>query len=326
MVVISDKKIGVDVAPQDGIIDYYNADVISAQDYYPGGMQMPGRNYSAGNDYRYGFNGKEEDDEVKGDGNQQDYGFRIYDPRLVRFLSVDPLTKDYPWYTPYQFAGNKTIWAVDLDGLEELISQYLLKDGKATLIQKVGNIEFRQKPAVHFKGNTYPQTGFYDQYNKATGKPFTEAEKGTEQFQYFDEKGNRLNIRRDIGGNYVPGENENISIYTGNAFGSIYIGKDNPKTGDGQDDYRREPQDLEDAGALEHDLNYDKVGAKGVPGAMSKKTLNADITLVLKSQEVIDKRKEKAKDPYTGKPVSEKTAIRAKLVKAIFTVLAGSKL
>src|SRR5690606_2002586 len=36
------------------------------------------------------------------------------------FLSVDPLTKDYPFYTPYQFAGNKPISAVDLDGLEEI--------------------------------------------------------------------------------------------------------------------------------------------------------------------------------------------------------------
>ena len=35
-----------------------------------------------------------------------------------RFLSVDPLTKKYPWYTPYQFAGNTPIWAIDLDGLE----------------------------------------------------------------------------------------------------------------------------------------------------------------------------------------------------------------
>lgn len=34
-------------------------------------------------------------------------------------MSVDPLTSSYPWYTPYQFAGNKPIWAVDLDGLEE---------------------------------------------------------------------------------------------------------------------------------------------------------------------------------------------------------------
>jgi len=48
-----------------------------------------------------------------------DYGFRIYNPAIARFLSVDPLTKSYPWYTPYQFAGNKPTWAIDLDGLEE---------------------------------------------------------------------------------------------------------------------------------------------------------------------------------------------------------------
>ncbi len=60
------------------------------------------------------------DDEVKGGlGNQQDYGMRIYDPRIGKFLSVDPLTKDYPWYSPYQFAGDKPIWATDVDGAEE---------------------------------------------------------------------------------------------------------------------------------------------------------------------------------------------------------------
>ena len=47
---------------------------------------------------------------------------RIYDSRVGRFLSLDPLTKSYPWYTPYQFAGNKPIWAKDLDGLEELFA------------------------------------------------------------------------------------------------------------------------------------------------------------------------------------------------------------
>lgn len=55
---------------------------------------------------------------MKGAGNQIDYGFRIYDPRLARFLSVDPLNKQYPWYTPYQFAGNTPIQAIDVDGLE----------------------------------------------------------------------------------------------------------------------------------------------------------------------------------------------------------------
>jgi len=71
--------------------------------------------------YRYGFNGKEQDNEVSGDGNQYDYGFRIYNPRLGRFLSVDPLTSSYPMITPYQFASNKPIVAVDLDGLESKI-------------------------------------------------------------------------------------------------------------------------------------------------------------------------------------------------------------
>ncbi len=83
---------------------------------------MPGRTLPTSGGYRYGFNGKEEDDEVKGNGNQQDYGMRIYDPRVGKFLSVDPLTNDYPWYSPYQFAGNKPIWAIDLDGAEEYYS------------------------------------------------------------------------------------------------------------------------------------------------------------------------------------------------------------
>ncbi|PUZ24221.1 RHS repeat-associated core domain-containing protein [Chitinophaga costaii] len=68
--------------------------------------------------YRYGFNGKENDNEVKGDGDQQDYGMRIYDPRAGRFLSVDPITAKYPELTPYQFASNSPIDAIDLDGLE----------------------------------------------------------------------------------------------------------------------------------------------------------------------------------------------------------------
>ncbi|GEP93730.1 RHS repeat-associated core domain-containing protein [Chitinophaga terrae (ex Kim and Jung 2007)] len=55
---------------------------------------------------------------MKGEGNQQDYGFRIYDPRVAKFLSVDPLTKSYPELTPYQFASNRPIDAIDLDGAE----------------------------------------------------------------------------------------------------------------------------------------------------------------------------------------------------------------
>ncbi|MCF6405535.1 hypothetical protein L3C95_21705 [Chitinophaga filiformis] len=87
---------------------------------------------------------------MKGEGNQQDYGMRVYDPRLGKFLSVDPLTKGYPWYTPYQFAGNTPIQAIDLDGEEEL--HYTLTkndDGSASL--KLTNITFVQKKDWFYK-------------------------------------------------------------------------------------------------------------------------------------------------------------------------------
>lgn len=116
---VSDKKKGREAGTPDGILDYYEADVVSASDYYPFGMQMPNRTFSAGN-YRYGFNGKENDNEVKGSGNQQDYGMRIYDPRIGRFLSSDPLAKKYPELTPYQFASNTPLQAIDRDGAERL--------------------------------------------------------------------------------------------------------------------------------------------------------------------------------------------------------------
>lgn len=107
---------------------------------------MPGRSYSAGTGYRYGFNGKEQDPEVSGQGNQYDYGFRIYNPRLGRFLSVDPLFNSYPWYTPYQFAGNMPIWAIDLDGLEEkkatIINVVRVFDTKGNLIKEPTRVEY----------------------------------------------------------------------------------------------------------------------------------------------------------------------------------------
>jgi RHS repeat-associated protein len=132
---VSDKKLGVD-SDNNGVIDYYNADVVTANDYYPFGMQMPGRKFSSlSSKYRYGFNGKENDNEVKGEGNQQDYGNRIYDPRLGRFLSVDPLTKKFPNLTPYQYAGNKPIWCVDLDGLEDIPTTELNKYGEKQVYQ-----------------------------------------------------------------------------------------------------------------------------------------------------------------------------------------------
>ena len=65
---------------------------------------MPGRKYDAQSGYRYGFNGKEKDNEIKGLGNSYDFGARIYDSRIGKWFSTDAIEKSY--ITPYNFSRN----------------------------------------------------------------------------------------------------------------------------------------------------------------------------------------------------------------------------
>ncbi|WP_343898886.1 RHS repeat-associated core domain-containing protein [Chitinophaga japonensis] len=141
MAVVSDKKKSVD-ENTDGVVDYYNADVVSANDYYPFGMLQPGRHYSAGDKYRYGYNGKENDNEIKGEGNQQDYGMRIYDPRLGRFLSVDPLSAEYPWNSTY--AENDVIRSIDVEGAEKHVRTFSYTVSNGETVAKVISDDYKQ--------------------------------------------------------------------------------------------------------------------------------------------------------------------------------------
>lgn len=65
-------------------------------------MLIPNRHNSS-NSYRYGFNGKEKDDELKGEGNSYDFGARIYDSRIGRWFALDKSFKKYPDLSPYIF-------------------------------------------------------------------------------------------------------------------------------------------------------------------------------------------------------------------------------
>ncbi len=118
---INDRKLSVDTN-HDGHTDYYQANTISAGDYYPFGMPIPGRSFKLlpDSEYRFSFNGKLMDKDINGKGNFYDYGMRIFGiDCLPRFLSIDPLASEFPSYSPYMFAADKPIWAVDMDGLED---------------------------------------------------------------------------------------------------------------------------------------------------------------------------------------------------------------
>ena len=85
-------------------------------------MLEPGRQFAAGNasGYRYGFNGKEQDGDIDGTGVDYDYGARIYDARVGRWLSIDPLQKKNSNLSPYQYTANNPIDAIDPNG-EDII-------------------------------------------------------------------------------------------------------------------------------------------------------------------------------------------------------------
>lgn len=91
-------------------------DIRYAANYYPFGSPMPGRSFTAGLVYRYGFNGMEKDNEIKGEGNSYTTDWRIYDGRLGRWFSVDPMLDKYPSYSPFNFSGNSPILFNDPSG------------------------------------------------------------------------------------------------------------------------------------------------------------------------------------------------------------------
>ena len=111
---VSDKKLKID-DNSDDVIDYYTADILMSQDYMAFGMRMPGRSYNS-DAYRYGFNGMESDDELKGVKNSYTTHFRQYDPRLGRWLSRDPLSVKFPWQSPYVGLDNNPITNIDVFG------------------------------------------------------------------------------------------------------------------------------------------------------------------------------------------------------------------
>jgi RHS repeat-associated protein len=158
----------------------YTADVVQQTDYYPYGMVMPNRNGSEGS-YRYGFQGQEKDDEVKGAGESVNYKYRMHDPRIGRFFAVDPLTDSYPWNSPYSFSENVVINAVELEGLEKGYVYNVTGDGKSTKIK-----------ASHDYDN-------YNNFNQRVYRYFnSQGEMYKEMVQKLDDKGEVISYQTEM--------------------------------------------------------------------------------------------------------------------------------
>jgi hypothetical protein len=110
---VSDKKTGIFSG---SVFDHYEADIVSSQEYYPFGMQMPRRGLSSSK-YRYGFNGQERSDEIAGEGNHNTAEFWEYDTRIGRRWNLDSVIK--LWLSGYTVLSNNPIVQVDPNGADD---------------------------------------------------------------------------------------------------------------------------------------------------------------------------------------------------------------
>jgi RHS repeat-associated protein len=115
---VSDRRLAV---ASGSVLAYYRADEQSYADYDPYGMLLPGRLGGGFADQNFGFQGQLKDDELNGSaGTSYAFEYRVHDPRVGRFLSVDPLAQKYPHNSPYAFSENRVIDAIELEGLESV--------------------------------------------------------------------------------------------------------------------------------------------------------------------------------------------------------------
>ena len=125
--------------------------------------------------YRYGFNGQEKEDDIA--SGDLDFGARIYDSRLGRFLSMDPQTDNYPYLSPYVFAANNPIMLVDFNGESPAIpkdkfwmkfDKWRMKNQSQLLnLTKLQQMEMFQNSKTWY-GKTVKETKWFQKYNDKT--------------------------------------------------------------------------------------------------------------------------------------------------------------
>ena len=181
--------------------------------YTPFGVGLKNRDFSS-EKYRYGFQGQEKDDELKGKGNSVNFTYRMHDPRLGRFFAVDPLSQKYAHNSPYSFSENRVIDAIELEGLETF------------------------KITTNSAGNPYlsfTQKIDYDMYGKPILKVIDENKVELTHFKYCEFQCHMKNFRvRDskIGLTdqfeiefFNEETGKSIQAFDGNTFGKVAIDK-----------------------------------------------------------------------------------------------------
>ncbi|MDD4210521.1 MAG: RHS repeat-associated core domain-containing protein [Bacteroidales bacterium] len=252
---------------------------------------------------KYAFNAKELDEE----NGMYYYSARYYAPPT--FISRDPMFEKYPSISPYTYCANNPMKYVDptgedwvereVDGVKEAFYDRKVRS-QADVNKKYGE----NSGVTHLADGSKVGNGQYTVYN--------------------DHKNNRDGVIKDKNGNVVNNDrtilqNEGYTIFAGvtdksinaetlhnNFFGTSYIGPNNPKDYNGDDNYDYIPRNPSEMPAFRHDQAYDAIGTAGIKGALlDLRTLKADYRLIKECWDISKNPAMSAKD----RSIARKTAI-----------------
>jgi RHS repeat-associated protein len=287
---------------------------------------MPNRHGVVNESHRYGFNGMEQDAEVKGEGNSYTTEFRQYDPRIGRWLSLDPLTASFPWQSPYVAFDNNPV---------------LLKDPKGLAAEggtdppcgeKIGDSEGDKDYITDYGKNVdivsvlAPNGMLYDfgkkdfSYTYSNGEEIKGQIKAGGVWSITNSDGNFLwnnKTKEYVKNTSGRGAGENTIL--GQKLGTTYAGGDNPIN------YSQPPQNIADAVGYRHDREFDELGLVGASGVQDKASTNANNHLIRDAAEVMRKYVAGEMDRYTGAPVSYRTYRTALIMKKSFEIIESAK-
>jgi hypothetical protein len=239
LVTVSDRKFGQ--SPVNNLYTSFTADVVSATDYAPFGMQMVGRTFSAGA-YRYGFNGQEKSNEVYGEGNLYTAQFWEYESRIGRRWNTDPVVK--PNESPYATFANSPIWLTDHNGKDTTLPA---ADGRNLTLPTGATFET-------FKADTkYTHAANGKQVSVAAGTVSAFTVDGTKYTARFDAESLAFTGYQDANGKSVVQANTN-SLSGGYlnplSLGGAMYGWDSYTRLNSYFNPMMEAKDLYDAGSL----------------------------------------------------------------------------
>lgn len=187
-------------------------ELLSAQGYEAGGSLLPGRNYSS-DSYRFGFNGMEKDDEMHGaTGTSYDFGARLYDTRVGRWLSIDPLAGQFPTVSPYLFAFNSPIYMIDEHGKSgRAYKTDLINQATGRPILRVVSNWYIYGEALDSQVATVIQSDLHVQYNN-----------GGNYFTHTDVEGVKYDVVFEFTTNIIESHSVNAGILSLNVENNYY--------------------------------------------------------------------------------------------------------